>query len=392
MLIGSRLRQIRLSRGLTLDELASDMGGIVTKQAISKYESGKSQPSHVVLNKLSSALGIRASNLCQETHFTVQFHGFRKQSKLGEREQARIQSQVTQMLEYRIRLQNLYSKETAKSLPFKQLEVGSFDDIEVAANKLRNMWELGSAPISSVTDTLEEHRIHVLELNKAKNFDGLSATATDDTHTIIAGAVVTRSETAGERQRFTLAHELGHLVIKLNSKLEEEKVANRFAGALLAPKEILLSITGDNRHFITLDELLLLKDRFGISIQALLYRMRDLNIISKTYHKQWCIEFSSQGWRENEPGLLPREDPIWFKRTLLQAVTEDCLTKEDAEKMLGESLDYDEPLSLKQRRAFMKLPLEERRRILARQAKELAKYYNSDTAWKEGEGADFIDE
>ena len=60
-MIGERLIQLRLAQNLTLDALAEKMGGIVTKQALSKYEQNQAQPSPIVLTKLSAALGVKAS-------------------------------------------------------------------------------------------------------------------------------------------------------------------------------------------------------------------------------------------------------------------------------------------------------------------------------------------
>ena len=58
---------------------------------------------------------------------------------------------------------------------------------------------------------------------------------------------------------------------------------------------------GDRRSFISIEELLLLKQRFGMSMQALLYRLRNLGIITESYYKQWCMDISRLGWRRDEP-------------------------------------------------------------------------------------------
>lgn len=391
MLIGARLRQVRLARGYALEDLASEMGGIVTKQALSKYEQGKSQPSQIVLNKLAAALNVKVITLSGDPTVRFVFHGFRKKANFGAREQERIKSEVMQVLEDRVKLQHLYDR-TNRPLPVPQFSVASFDEVEDAAGKLRDEWQLGLAPLANVTSTLEEHRVHVLEVSDKQNFDGLSVTVLDETQHHIASAVVCCAETAGERQRFSLAHELGHLVLQIGEKLDAEKAAHRFAGAVLAPQSVLLSMTGANRHHISLNELLILKQTFGMSLQALLYRMRELTIISSALYKTWCIKINAQGWKKKEPDEQPREEPNWLRRTLLHAVTENWLTKEDAEHMLGKPLEIDEPLTLKQRRAFMRLPLEERRKIMAKQAKELADHYEADEEWREVEGVAFVDD
>jgi Zn-dependent peptidase ImmA (M78 family)/DNA-binding XRE family transcriptional regulator len=391
MLIGARLRQIRLARGYVLEDLASAMGGIVTKQALSKYEMGKAQPSQVVLNTLATALHVKAATLSSEPAIRFEFHGFRKKANFGAREQERVKSEVMQLLEDRVKVQSLCDQ-TTRLPPVRQFPVTSLDAVEEAAETLRDEWQLGQAPLANVTNTLEEHRVHVLEVSEQKDFDGLSVTVLDDTQRHIASGVVCCTETAGERQRFSLAHELGHLVLHADKKLDGEKAAHRFAGALLAPQSVLLSTTGANRHHVSLNELLILKQTFGMSLQALLYRMRDLAIISPALYKTWCIRVNAQGWRKKEPNEQPREEPSWFRRTLLHAVTENWLTKDNAERMLGKPLDIDEPLTLKQRRAFMRLPVEERRRMMEKQARELADHYTADEEWRAIEGGAFLDD
>lgn len=391
ILLGSRLRQLRLAEGYSLDELATAMGGLVTKQALSKYETGKSQPSQGVLNKLASTLGVKASSLSSRSELKVSFHGFRKRAKLRIRSIEEIQSRASILLEQRVHLQPFYRDTKATKVPFQSFKVASVKDAEIAAREMRQLWALGDAPIADVTNTLEEHCVHVLELSETEHFDGLSATAHDESKKAIGSAVVTCFETSGERQRFNLAHELAHLVMSVQGDINEEAAANRFAGAFLAPRSTLISLTGIKRHHLTLSELLILKRRLGMSLQALLYRMKDLHIISETLHRHWCIEVNKHGWRKQEPEPLPREEPRWFRRAVIQSVTEHWITREEGQQLLGEKIDTLEPLTLEERRAFMKRPLQERRRIMATQAEELADHYRSDNEWKDLEGVDFVE-
>src|SRR5271154_1679934 len=81
----NRIKQLRLARGLSLDELSDAMGGIVTKQALSKYELGISTPSAPVLNQLARALNVKAMNLWAAPSFEVKFLGYRKRVSLSPR-------------------------------------------------------------------------------------------------------------------------------------------------------------------------------------------------------------------------------------------------------------------------------------------------------------------
>jgi len=387
-----RLKQLRLARGLSLDALAAEMGGIITKQALSKYELGKASPSPVVLNKLAAALGIKAAHLWSEPPFSVKFIAYRKGSGLLKGEQKRVESLVIQSLEDRIRLQDLTQQINGASLPIQELNVRKVADAELAANKMREMWSLGEAPIANVTDMLEDHLIHVLEVGAGEKFDGISAVVLNGEDNIKAAAVVSRPGIAGERQRLNLAHELGHLVLNISKETDEEKAAFRFAAGFLVPAESLYKEVGNKRVFIQIEELLILKQRFGISVQALLYRLHDLGVIADAYYKKWCMDISRLRWKKHEPCELAPERPQWLRRSVLRALGEDLLAREEAEKMLGEPLKAKEPLSLIERRSFMKLPLEERRKLLAEQASKFEAYYGQNSETKGIGGGDIIDQ
>ncbi|MCB2141452.1 XRE family transcriptional regulator [bacterium] len=392
MSIGSRLKQVRLSQGLTLDELAIEMGGIVTKQALSKYEREQSIPSPRVMTKLASSLGVKAAYFQDDHHLEFKFHGFRRKAKLTLRDQEQIQSRIQQELEFRIRLQRLTKETCSCNLPIHGFVANEIDEAEVAATTLRELWGLGKAPVASVTETLEECRIHVIEVETDNSFDGLSATVYDEDRAILAAAVITRLVKAGERQRFNLLHELGHLVLKpTDDQKLNEKMAFRFASAFLAPKDALLRLVGPHRSVVSLPELLILKKRFGMSVQAILYRLKDLGVITPSHYRHWCMEINKCGYKQQEPYELPREEPQWLQQTLIMTQTEGLLSTEEAQKMLKESISPAESSALKEKRAFMRLPIEDRRRIIERQAKDLAEHYSQSDEWRDIEGADIIE-
>jgi hypothetical protein len=274
-------------------------------------------------------------------------------------------------------------------LPVKSYP-GSLDYADNAAKNLREKWNLGSDPIYSVIGVLEERSVHVLEIDAGERFDGISALAYEDKR-LVAAAVVSRRGLAGERQRLNLAHELGHLVLDVPAGIDEEAAAFRFGAAFLAPAEVVRRDVGERRSFLRPDELILLKQKFGMSIQSLLYRLRDLGIIGDPYYRQWCININRLGWRRREPAEMPPEQSSWLEQSILRALGEDLMSREMAENILGRSLDVQEPLSLVERRAFIKLPLEERRQIMAKQAEHMAARYESDREWREFQEGDFVE-
>jgi len=390
-MIGDRLRQLRLARGLSLQALAAALGGVVTRQALWKYERGKSQPSPTVLAKLADVLGVPATALWQEPDYTVQFIAYRKGSGLCKRDQVQVQAVVELALKERLWLRERAGLDDVPGVPEDRFAVTTISGAEIAAQELRERWALGLDPISSVTGVLEDHGVHVIEIEAADTFDGISALAYDQFGAIAGAAVVTRVGLPGERQRLDLAHELGHLVLHVPADVDEEKAAFRFAGAFLAPADTVRREVGARRAFVQLAELRLLKRRFGMSIQALVRRLFDLGIITESHYREWCININRLGYRKDEPDKIAAERPQWLRRTVLRALAEGKIGREEAERMLGENVEKDQPLSLVERRALMKMSLSERRRVLAEQAANVAAHYDRDTEWRELHGGDIVD-
>ena len=390
MLIAQRLRQVRQARGLSLEKLAETMGGIISKQALSKYEKGKAQPSPEVLTRLAAALGVKVAYLCSQSSVRIVMVAYRKRAKLSKRQQEHLESLVRQHLEDRIWLQEQIGFTEKANLPVQSMPVRCPEDTEQRALNLRKMWNLGLDPIPNLVGVLEDRLVHVIQIDAEEDFDGMSAVAYRG-RCLAGAAVVTRRNLPGERQRLNIAHELGHLVLQPGAGIDEEKAAFRFGAAFLAPAPTLRRAVGEHRRYISKEELLLLKKCFGISIQALLYRLQQLQIISQSYYQKWCKYINSLQWKRQEPEQMPPECPTWLQRAVFRALAEELISPETGHRLLGLPLPGQEPVSLSQRRAFLNLPLEQRREVLAKQAEKLAPYYQAHPDWQNWQGGDFLD-
>lgn len=128
----------------------------------------------------------------------------------------------------------------------------------------------------------------------------------------------------GDRQRHTLAHELGHLALHADhpapasgadTKLLERQ-AHRFAGAFLTPAEPLLATLDELGDRVTLNTLAHLKQRWGVSIKALVMRFRQLGTIDEAHATSLYKQISSRGWNMSEPVHVGNEGAIWLKQEL----------------------------------------------------------------------------
>lgn len=379
----NRIKQMRLAKGLSLEALAHEMGGLVTKQALSKYEKGLSKPSPIVASRLAAVFGVKVLHLWSSPAVSVDFIAFRRLSKLGEKEKAKIKAVVGKSLEERCRLQERLGLSDSFDWISEKRLVRKLDDAETAAKAIREKWELGTDAISDLTSILENRLVHVLVIETGREFDGISALAKNEKGTVVAAAVTTRKAIAGDRQRMNLAHELGHLVVAPNVSIDEEDTAFRFAGAFLLPADTLRKEIGTRRANLQLAELMALKHRFGISLQAILHRLCDLEIISKTTYKGWMIEIGKKGWRKQEPEPLPVENSTWLERMLTRALAEGVMTSEEAKNIGGAIARGFADSVPKTRAVFLRLPMEQRRKILEAQAGQARKYYLVKSAEKD---------
>lgn len=390
-MLGERLRRFRVARGMTLADLADAIDHLVSSQTLSKYEKGTLQPSAKTLNRIAVALGIKSAQLWGEPSCDVEPIAFRKRTKLGKREQERIRAFVAEEVEKRIWLQEQISELNTLELPIFGITVKNLDNAEEAAYTLRNMLNLGIDPIESLMGVLEDHGIYIIEVNASESFDGISAIARDAGDKVLAAVIAIHSGVPGDRQRLNITHELGHLILDINKNVDPEKAAFRFGAAFLAPAEQLRKDVGETRKRIYESTLFDLKKRYGMSIQAILYRLKDLEIITEEYYEKWCIKINTSGWRKSEPIDIPPEKPKRFSMQVSCALSDGLITEKDAERLLNQTGRLSPQKSLSERRQFLALPKKERHRILREQAKEMADFYENDKEWQEWEGGPVVE-
>ena len=174
-MFGRRLQQLRLARNLSLEALAAEMGGIVTKQALSKYELSKINPSPVVLEKMAKVLGVKSAYFFVEPSVRVEFIAYRKNSSLLAKDKKVLQSRIEQALENRIKIFGLLGHTKEANIPIDKIPVNGIEDAETGAEQIRKLWNLGYGPICNMTQTLEENSISVIDIDAHENFDGISA-------------------------------------------------------------------------------------------------------------------------------------------------------------------------------------------------------------------------
>ena len=341
-MIGSRLKLARSAAGLSLRALERRISGRVTAQAIGKYERNESMPGSGVLIALAKALGVSVEYLTSAQDLGLEAVEFRTTPIVSRREETFVRAKVIDLLERYISIEQLLSLPSVewdkpRGVPYPV--VGDLSEVEQAAISLRTHWDLGRKPILSMVELLEECGVKVLAL-ELSNIGGMTAYARRGGKNVDAVIVVNRRD-SGERQRFTLTHELGHLVLTVDAKVDSEKAAHRFAGAFLMPADNVRTEVGRRRTSIGWTELFNLKRVFGVSVQAVVYRCRDLGIISDALYKRLFRDMSRLGWRSppyREPQQIEAERPSRFERLCSRALAEGVISEAKAAELLGMSV------------------------------------------------------
>ena len=338
-MIGKRLQLARRAAGLSLRDLEVRIDKIVSAQALSKYERDEMMPGSDVLAAIARALGVHESYLLGQNELTLESVEFRKNKITSRKDEASIKASVLSEVERYLEIEDFIGAASARwdrpqGSPYRVEEPA---DAEAAAMRLRAAWNLGLDPIPNLAEFLEEQGIKVIPLELGDRVSGLMCVARRRKGADVPVVIVNKGDT-GERQRFTLAHELAHHVLVGPGGAKGEKLAHGFAGAFLMPAEILWREVGKHRDSLSMGELFELKALFKTSVQAITYRLKELKIIGEPLFKRLFDEFEKRGWRKPpyaEPGAIEPETPERFTRLCYRAVSEGAISEAKAAELLG---------------------------------------------------------
>ncbi len=191
------------------------------------------------------------------------------------------------------------------------LDLGTERDSAEAAISIRRHWGLGEKPVGNIIKLLEAKGVRVFSLaENTKNVDAFSCWRNGKPYIFL------NTFKSVEHRRFDAAHELGHLVLHRHGGVSkggrpEEAEANNFASSFLMPAD---DVTSRISFVSSLDQLVLLKQRWRVSVAALAYRLHKLGVLSDWQYRTFCIQMTQRGYRVSEPdGINPEESAVWGK-------------------------------------------------------------------------------
>jgi Zn-dependent peptidase ImmA (M78 family)/DNA-binding XRE family transcriptional regulator len=325
---GNRFRAARDLRGLTQAEVVGAMEVPISTAALSQIESGRSRPTPETVRQLSGVLEVPEGFFFKpwptgpgETQAVTFFRDLRATAQ-RERRRAGVLAVLLEdliaALEQHVRLPDVIipSIDIAKD--------ADAEEIAAIALSVRKQWGLGHEPIRHVVRELERHGIAVARLSMGHRFvDGFSVHY--DRRPLV---LLARDKSNYVRSRFDASHELGHLVmhgdVEPGSKLVEDQ-AHNFASSFLLPRDAALELLPRKLDSQGWANLASMKQRWGLSMAALLYRARDLRVLSQDTYRSAMKYMSARGWRTDEPGdrqLGHPESPVLLERALRRVEVE----------------------------------------------------------------------
>lgn len=338
-IFSSRLKMARLMRGLSMDELSVRMGNIISKQSISKYERGKIMPNSTTLLAISKALQLPIDYFFRE-NIPISPLNFRIDKHIPAHSSSQLAALAQDKIERYLIIEDLLSINYKFKNPLYRCKVETLEDVEKAGEMLRQKWSLGSYPIFSVYEMLESVGIKLLEFETGEcHILGFSTLVN---HNIPLIVVNLSANATIERKRFTALHELGHILLNFSKQLSEEECecfCHRFAAAVLCPASIFYNELGHRRNAFTLDELISLKIRYGISVSAIVHRAKDLGVITNSYYNQIFNQRIHQNLLEEGWGTYPfPEHTDRFDRLLHRAAAEHIISINRAAELANEDI------------------------------------------------------
>lgn len=308
--LAGKLKSARKLSGMSTRSVAERISKRlpVSHATVANYEAGKSIPPMNVLAALAEAYD-RPINWFLERGRNLSGIRYRNlKSRVRAGDLHRFEADVQRWVDAYITLETRLNKPLLARFENPQAAINANPD--EFSREIRRKFELSDEdPISSVVEVLENFGVRVLEHTTDLRIDGIAAKYSDEY------IVVLNPTVSNDRGRLNAAHELAHVLYgdcdsdESDSKAAEHR-AFEFASHFLLPNNQL------KRAFVgkSMVRLVQFKERFGISLAAMVYRAEKLGFITKSEAKMLWIEFVRRGWKSSEPGYVRPDRATRFEQ------------------------------------------------------------------------------
>lgn len=333
----SRLKNARKMRGYSMRGLSEAMNGDISPNAIKKYENGEMFPSSSVVIKLASALNVKVDYLFSPFNIKIDMSNvkYRKRSSLSKKESDAIDHIASYHLEKYIEVERMSGEDVVFSASYPEMVIHNENDARAVASRFRQDFDLGNDPILNPIEMLESRGVKVIEVKASAKFDGDSFTSGD------IFVIILNEEAVSERKRLSLFHELGHKIMYFATDVDEERLCNVFANEVLLPSEAFIKMIGRKRGDVSLEELKDIQKQYGISVEAMMMKLRQLGVISENRYKTFCIKRNSnpEFKARVQESVFPDEKSCRFRRLVFKLLASDEITESKCASLLDTSVE-----------------------------------------------------
>ncbi len=328
-MIGKNIRYFRTQKRLSLDALAVRLG--VSKMALSYYENDKRIPPVDMLRRICEILDISMGKLMSYSEGRLRIsHGAYRKGTLTPKEQELFNSQIDFKLEKIFELYDIVS-DSYRNDGIETEVPTALRDHDEKATYLRHLLLLSDVgPTGNLINAIENRGFIILMLDIApESFSGHNCLVNDR-----YPVIVINKNMVGERQRFTIVHELVHLIYKESN----ERVTDDISGRFLLPKSDIRRELGDRRDMLLRTEIKNIHTEYGVSDPCIFLRARQERIISENYFKDLMDTVQGNAdptWKER---------PTMIEQLVCRAYSKGLVTRSKASELLD--VPYDEAVRL----------------------------------------------
>jgi Zn-dependent peptidase ImmA (M78 family)/DNA-binding XRE family transcriptional regulator len=300
----------RESRGLTQGELAKQLADLkskpVTQGTISKIEQGLLNVSEDVMSGLVGILKYPETFFYQtEEIYAPGMSLHRKRVALPSKTLGKIEAN-TNILRFQVKSLLKSVEDLERKYPY--YDIDEYGDPETIALMVRQAWLVPRGPVDNLTRLIERAGIIIIECDfETRLIDGLTVNLDN-----LPPIIFVNKDIPGDRYRFTLAHELGHIIMHKFPSQDMEKEADRFASEFLMPTDDI----GNNLTNISLPKLADLKLYWKVSMASLLVKANTLDKLTPWQNQYLWRQFAKLGYKTREPAEIniPRETPTLLRK------------------------------------------------------------------------------
>jgi Zn-dependent peptidase ImmA (M78 family)/plasmid maintenance system antidote protein VapI len=299
----------RESRRLNQTKLASALG--VSQGALSRIENGLRGVSDSLLEKLSKLLDYPADFFLQNE----EVYGFGT-SELFHRKRRDVSNETLAAVHAQINIRRIHLSRMLKGVEIGPIsilpkEVEASEGATRIAQAVRASWRLPPGPVQNVVQTIERARGIIIPLD----FGTARIDAVSQWPPSMPPLFFVNTHSVGDRLRFTLCHELAHMILhQRDPNPDMERQADEFAAEFLMPKKEIRPYLTD----LSLPKLASLKSYWKVSMAALLKRAADLGVITPRHSRTLWMQMGRSGYRMHEPSELdlPFEEPQLYQEII----------------------------------------------------------------------------